>query len=258
MSHTKRDAEASQLRFQIAADSFRAHRAEAAQSELEQALTLDPANADAYNLKGLIALSQGADLTREVEVLGCMKGQDAEALRKDAGGRFRQAEGAFRKALELRPDFPDAWNNLAVTLLQLEDFAKAAEAANHALSSLSYAEPEVARANLGWALYKKGDLQGAWKELHQAAVRAPGFCVGHYRLAKVYLERGAQDEATEEIDAVVSRPTCPIQEAYLLGGLIHHRRNDMAKAKELFSRCIALAPRGCLAAECKRYEEMIQ
>jgi Tfp pilus assembly protein PilF len=246
------------LRFQIAADSFRAHRTEAALAEIEQALALDPNNAEAYNLKGLVALSQGAELTREVEVLACMKGPDAEALRKDAGTKFRAAEGAFRRALALRPDFPDAWNNLSVTMLQLEDFAKAAESAEHALQSLSYGEPEVARANLGWALYKRGDLAGAWKELHEAAVRSPGFCVGHYRLAKVYLERGAADEATEEVDAVVARPECPIQEAFLLGGLLHHRRRDLAKAKELFSRCIGLAPRGCLAAECRRYEEMVQ
>jgi Tfp pilus assembly protein PilF len=257
-SHTKQDAEASQLRFQIAADSFRTHRDEAALAEIEQALVLDPKNADAFNLKGLIRLSQGAEYNREVEVLTCMKGEDAVSLRRDAGGKFRQAEADFRRAVALRQDFPDAWNNLAVAMLQLEDFSEAATAAAHALTSLSYGEPEVARANLGWALYKKGDLQGAWKELHEAAVRSPGFCVGHYRLAKVYMDRGAEDEAAEEVDAVVSRRECPIQEAFLLAGLVHHRRQEMARAKELFSHCIALAPRGCLAAECRRYEEMIQ
>jgi hypothetical protein len=74
----------------------------------------------------------------------------------------------------------------------------------------------------------------------------------------VYLDRGQLDQAAEEIDAVTSNPACPIQEAFLLGGLVHQRRKEVAGAHALFERCLAIAPRACLAAECRRYAELPQ
>jgi predicted negative regulator of RcsB-dependent stress response len=94
--------------------------------------------------------------------------------------------------------------------------------------------------------------------LHEAVARAPGFCVGRYRLAKVYVDRGQYDEAADEIDAVVGNVACPIQEAFLLAGLVHQHRGDSAGAHALFDRCVSAASRACLAAECKRYAEMVQ
>jgi len=88
--------------------------------------------------------------------------------------------------------------------------------------------------------------------------RSPGFCVGRYRLAKVYVERGQYDEASEQLDAVVSNAACPIQEAFLLGGIVRQHGQDGTGARALFEKCVTLAPRACLAGECKRYEEMIQ
>jgi type IV pilus assembly protein PilF len=254
----KRDADQSQIRYQLAADYFRNRRIEAAMDELQKALEMDPENADAMNLMGLISLQQGAEYVAQAETDNCLRGSDEETVRRQANAKFRQAEQELRKATALRPQFSEAWNNLAVAGLSLQEFDLAASAARNALKDVTYAEPEVARANLGWALYQKKDNEGAWKELHEAAARAPGFCVGRYRLAKVYVERGEYDRAAEELDAVVSSTSCPIQEAFLLGGLVHQRRKDAKGARELFGRCADLAPRSCLAAQCKRYTEMLQ
>jgi Tfp pilus assembly protein PilF len=254
----KRDTEQAQIRYQLAADYFRNRRIESAVEELQRALQLDPQNADAYNLLGLIDLQQGAEYVAQVETDACLQGADAEAVRRDATARFRDAEEKLTKATELRPDFSEAWNNLAVAALNLESYDLAITAARNALKNVTYAEPEVARANLGWALFLKKDIQGAWKELHEAVARAPGFCVGRYRLAKVYVERGQYDRAGEELDGVLGGGQCPVQEAYLLGGMVAERGKATAKARDLFARCAQLAPRSCLAAECRRYSEMIQ
>jgi hypothetical protein len=64
------------------------------------------------------------------------------------------------------------------------------------------------------------------------------------------------DEASEEVEAVVSNPDCPIQEAYLLAGLVRQKRRDGPGARTLFDRCVAMAPRACIAAECRRYASM--
>ncbi|HEY2902193.1 MAG TPA: tetratricopeptide repeat protein [Polyangia bacterium] len=254
----KRDLDQSQIHYQLAADSFRNRRIEAAMDELQKALSMDPENADAMNLLGLINLQQGSEYVAQAETENCLRGADEETVRQQANAKFRQAEQELRKATTLRPKFSEAWNNLAVAGLSLKDFDLAATAARNALKDVTYPEPEVARANLGWALFQAKDNEGAWRELHEAAARSPGFCVGRYRLAKLYVERSDYERASEELDAVTSSATCPIQEAFLLSGLVHERRKDAAGARALFGRCAELAPRGCLAAQCKRYAEMLQ
>jgi len=89
---------------------------------------------------------------------------------------------------------------------------------------------------LGWAYYQKKDVQSAWKELHEAVSRAPGFCVARYRLAKVYLDRGETDQAMDALAPVVSDvKRCPIQEAQLLGGLLNERRGSWRRHGNYFS-----------------------
>jgi len=257
-SRPKRDSEQSQIRYQLAAGYFRDQRVEAAMEELQKALQADPENADAYNMLGIIALRQGHDYLTQLEVSSCLKGRDAELVRADAQAKFREAATHLGKAVELRPDFAEAWNNLSVAQLQLQSWDLSIEAARNALKYATYATPEMARANLGWAYYQKKDIQNAWKELHDAVSRAPGFCVARYRLAKVYLDRGETDQASDALAPVISDvKRCPIQEAQLLGGLLHERKRDTAAARELFQRCVDMGPRSCAADECRRYAQLI-
>lgn len=254
----KRNPEQANLRYELAVNDYQARRIEAAIEDLNEALRADPDNADAHHMLGIIALNQGADYVAQAEGTSCLRGSDAALVREDATQRFREAERHIKRAVELRPDFPMAWNNLAVTALQLQDWELAITAATNALKAATYAEPEIARANLGWAHFHKRDLQRAWKELHEAVSRAPGFCVGQYRLAKVYFDRGDFPAAAEHADAVVSNKDCPIQEAFLLGGLVSERLKRRERATELFDRCVTMSPKSCLAAECTRYGEMLQ
>jgi Tfp pilus assembly protein PilF len=258
-SRPKRDPEQSQIRYQLAAGYFRDQRVEAAIEELQKSLQADAENADAYNMLGIIALRQGHDYLAQLETASCLRGKDAESVRGDAQAKFKEAIKNLRKAVELRPEFPEAWNNLSVAEFQLQSWDAAIEAAQNALKDAAYATPEMARANLGWAYYQKKDIQSAWKELHEAVSRAPGFCVARYRLAKVYVDRGETDQAMDALAPVVSDVRrCPIQEAQLLGGLLNERKRELASARELFQRCIDMAPRSCVADECRRYAKLIQ
>jgi len=258
-SRPKRDPEQSQIRYQLAAGYFRDQRVEAAIEELQKALQSDTENADAYNMLGIIALRQGHDYLAQLETASCLKGKDAESVRGEAQAKFKEAIKSLRKAVELRPEFPEAWNNLSVAEFQLQSWDAAIEAAQNALKDAAYGTPEMARANLGWAYYQKKDIQNAWKELHEAVSRAPGFCVARYRLAKVYVDRGDTDQAVDALAPVLSDvKRCPIQEAQLLGGLLNERKRELTTARELFQRCIDMAPRSCIADECRRYAQLIQ
>jgi Tfp pilus assembly protein PilF len=257
-SQPKRDPDQSFIRYQLGVEYFKSQRIEAAVEELEKALVADPENADAHHMLGIIALRQAHDYIQQGETTDCLAGKDAELVRQDAQRRFKQAEVYFRKAVSYRPEFPAAWNNLAVTAIWLEEWPTAVSAANQALKDSTYTEPEVARSNLGWAYLQLKDTQKAWKELHEAVSRAPKNCVARYRLAKVYFERGDMDQAAENVDSVVEDARCPIQEAFMLGGLVHQRRKNRDRARALFKRCVDMAPRSCAAAQCRRYGQLIR
>jgi Tfp pilus assembly protein PilF len=255
----KRDADQSQVRYQLAVGYFQNRRVEAAVEELQKAIDADPQNADAYNLLGLIALKQAYDYEAQAETLSCLKGSDEQIVRMEENRKLREAADSFRKAIALRPEFPEAWNSLSAVALLLREWDQAVEAAGNALKDATYASPVLARANLGWAYFNKKDLQNAWKELYEAVSRSPGFCVGRYRLAKVYLERGDVAQSVDAIDPLLADgKRCPIQEAFLLGGLLYERRKDTAKARELWKTCAEMSPRSCVADECRRYAQMVQ
>lgn len=254
----KRNPEESLIHYQLAADSLKNRRVEAALAELQRAIDLDPENPEAWNLMGIIALQQGAEYMAQLEVQACLKGADAETVRRDATARFKEAEQRFRKAVELRPGYSEGWNNLAVAALHLQEYGEAARAGTEALKDVTYNAPELARANLGWAYFHQKQIQNAWKELNDAVSRSPGFCVGRYRLGRVYLERGEYAAAAEQLEAVVGNPQCPIQEAVLFAGLVQSRRKQPERARELFQRCVQMAPRSCIAGECRRYAELTQ
>ena len=258
-TRTKRDPDQSQVRYQLAVGYFDNRRVEAAMEELQKAIEADPENSDAYHMLGLIALKQAHDYAEQAETFSCLKGVDAQSVRSEENKKLKEAERLFRKAVEFRPNFPQAWNSISTVALLLQAWDPAIEAAENALKDPTYDAPVFAHANLGWAYFQKKDLQNAWRELHESVSRAPGFCVGRYRLAKVYLERGDVEQSVDAIEPVLADgKRCPIQEAFLLGGLLHQRRKDTEKARELFRACADMSPRSCAAEECRRYARLIQ
>ncbi len=253
-----RNPEQSQVQYQLSVDCYRGRRVEAALEELAKSLAADPDNHDAHNLWGIIALNQGSDYLAQAETIACLKGNDDATVRAEAVRKFREAQLHFRKATEIKNDFSAAWNNLAVASLQLREWEEAMKSAQNALRDITYAEPQVARANLGWAYFQKKEVHNAWKELHESVARTPGFCVGRFRLARVYVERGDLDQAADEVESVTANKQCPIQEAFLLAGIVAKRRQKNDSARAFFQQCVDMAPRSCVANECKGYGEMIQ
>ena len=96
-------------------------------------------------------------------------------------GKNDGAAACFSKALELKPDYAGAHNNLGYVLLQQ---GKAAEAIIHFRKAIEL-NPKSAEAhfNLGTALAKSGDSQGTLAELNQAVELEPANQAYHNLLA---------------------------------------------------------------------------
>ncbi|HDI59102.1 MAG TPA: tetratricopeptide repeat protein [Desulfobacteraceae bacterium] len=101
-------------------------------------------------------------------------------LAYDELDRLDLADQHFSRALELKPDFSEARNNLAVVLLKQGQYAAAIDHLERILEDLLYPTPQLAACNLGWAYYRTGRQQKA----EQA-----------YRLALSHYKQGvAQDQ----------------------------------------------------------------
>jgi Tfp pilus assembly protein PilF len=244
------DPDASDKRFLLGADYFTKGLVGPALEELLKAVELNPKNADAHNLLGLVFLRKGADSEEISQRAQCLRGQELRLEQQEMDAQFGKAEQQFREAMRLKEGFSEALNNLAVVAIHFGRYDEAIALEERALANIIYREPFAAEGNLGLAYLGKSDLARAAKALRQALFEQPQFCVGRYRLAKVYYEQKEYDRAAEELEKVTGDKACPIQEAFHLAGLVSLRRQDRPRAAELFERCVALAPRSCLAKEC--------
>lgn len=250
-AQTRVDPEASEKRYLLGADYFNKGHVGPALEELLKAVELNPNNPEAHNLLGLVFLRKGAEAEELSTRNQCLKGEELRLEKQEMDAQFKKAEEQFDKAVQLKPEFSEARNNLAVVMIHFGRYDEAVKLEEKALSNIVYHEPYAAQGNLGQAYLEKHDLVRAAQALRQAVFEQPRFCVGRYRLAKVYYESKEWDRAAEEIEQVTSDKACPIQEAYQLAGLVALRRNDRDKAQQMFARCVELAPKSCLATECK-------
>jgi len=242
--------------YDVAVASFHNGMFEDAKLQLEKALAADPKHADSYYLRGILLLQEGKTLLTAIEGEQCLTDAASDQQRDRAQTLHRQAGEAFRAAAEHFADGAAgrgrAYNSLAVVALHFHDSEHALEHARLALGQKFYADRYSALANLGWAFYQDGDLVSATAELRQAVLLNPDYCVGRYRLAQVYLDVGAHEAAIEQAQTVADDPRCPIQDAHRILGAARLRAGQDAEAQTAFQRCVALAPRSCLASECQR------
>lgn len=174
--------------------------------------------------------------------------RNALGLVYHALGKLDEAYAQYKEAVRLKPGFSEAYNNLGVLLIDMGRYDEAIAAFKVALQDILYATPSLAEGNLGWAYYKKGDVEQAQRHLRNAVAATPGFCRGYEWLARIALDQDHGDEAVASVkrfrkycvdDPAVAKDIAPAyvhaMDYYL--GLGYLKLGDSSSAREAFAAC---------------------
>lgn len=250
--HTEKDIAKSATRLDLAKDFLRKHQLEAAETESNRALSLNPANDEAYVIRGLTHMVRAIDTMRTLEIESCLTGVDAEVTQRDLDTHLKKADLDFERATKVTPDYGEGWANRGVVHNLLEDYSGASQYFEKALENpMRLDSPSLTRAHLGWSFFHQHKLVEAAKELRQAVQFQPNMCVATYRLARVYFAREEWEKAAELFQAVSDDPSCGSQEASLYLMKTRMQQGLVDDARRARDACLKLSPKSCIASQCR-------
>lgn len=166
-------------------------------------------------------------------------------------GEFQLSLDHFKKALELRPEFPQAWNNMGTVYLLLRQWDLAINCFQMAVGDILYRTPHFAYNNMGLAYIKKEQYQKAIASFHKALKSAPSYSPASTNMGIALERMNRWEEAIDAYqDAISVDPEYPASHFHL--GRLYIRLNRNAEAAEELHQTIKLDPRGHLAQEAKK------
>ena len=234
---------------------YRTEDAEDALAEARTALSMDPANAEAYRYLGLALYSDGHYAAALHAFNEALAREPAGALANadvyfDMGithrdqGDLRRAAVAYRHALSLRSDFWEAHTNLGVVL---HDEGKFDEAIAEYRSAKRLRPDEASvRNNLGNTLCDKEDFDSAITEFKDLYLQSPEWEGGHNCLARAYMSKRDYPAAIRELRAAISANPSGAAEHRVLGqALLLSGRDE--EAVEVLRQAVMLNPESGLA-----------
>jgi Flp pilus assembly protein TadD len=150
-----------------------------------------------------------------------------------------EAIAAYRRAVTLKPDFPEAHNNLGIALREKGQLDAATAAYRQALAlKPDYSEAHI---NLGNVLREKGELGEAIVAYRWAIALKSDFPKAHYNLANTLRDIGQMDEAIAAYrQAVTLNPN--YAEAHNNLGNTLREKGELDDAITSYRQAIAFAP----------------
>jgi type IV pilus assembly protein PilF len=219
-----RQSRGAEIHHDLGVEALRAGRAQEALQEFDQALKMNERFPEASLGRGLVM--------------------------EFAFGRMDEAEKAYRRALLLRPDYPEAHNNLGQLLAKTGRPQEALAEFDLAIADMMYREPYVARCNKGQALYRMGRRDEGLAELRSCVSLSPRYCTGRRELGRILLGEGRVKESLEHLTAYAE--TCKQADSQLQLGLARMKGGDLPGAREAFEKCRELGAGQPEADECGR------
>jgi tetratricopeptide (TPR) repeat protein len=158
-------------------------------------------------------------------------------------GDFPGALADLKKAVDLKPDLPDAWAYYGQALLRTGDPATATEAYRKALA----ADPHSFAANMQMAILLKeaDDMPGALECLRRAQQVRPKNLALRYQFASIALHDGKLESARSGLEEIVKESPA-YTEAHVMLATIYYRlkrKEDGDRERAIVQKLIAEAQR---------------
>ena len=179
---------------------------------LEKARGIAPNIPEVYSLTADIMMRQGKteqaiDSYRDMvkATPDAIEGHMALGSLLEQSGDKEGAMAAFEKALDIRPGFAPAANNLA-WLMANSDEPDLGEALRLAMiAKEAYPEDPLIADTLGYVHYKRGSYRLALTQFTEAVDRRPDMPVLRYHLAKALHAGGQTDKARKELERALDQ-----------------------------------------------------
>ena len=177
--------------------------------------------------------------------------------------RFDEALQSYDRAIQLKPDYPEAHNNRGIVLQELERFDEALQSYDRAIQ-LKPDYPE-AYNNRGIALQELRRFDEALQSYDRAIQLKPDYPEAHYNRGNALKELRRLDEALQSYDrAIQLKPDYP--EAHYNRGNALKELKRFDEALQSYDRAIQLKSdypeahfnRGIVLKELKRFDEALQ
>lgn len=173
--------------------------------------------------------------------------------------RFDLAEEKIRKALELKPDYSDARNNLSRVLIERGQFLEAAAQAEKVVADLTYTSPDRANVNLGMAYFKLNRFNEAREALLRAIELQRDNCLAHSFFGRTFFEQKEWKRASEALDRAVGY--CmrnQYDEPHYYSALAYYQLGLTKKSEARFVELIKIYPDGKYVQKSKEMLELIR
>lgn len=126
----------------------------------------------------------------------------AQGIELYEAGQYKDAVEEFKKSIRLKPQSPNAYNELGITYAELGQYKEAIKAFKQAIRL----NPKNASgySNLGLAYYRAGKFKEAIEPFQQALRLAPDNAVVHDNLGLAYSACGQYDEAVNSFKQAIN------------------------------------------------------
>ncbi len=172
-------------------------------------------------------------------------------------GKYEIAEKKYLKALELRPVFSDARNNLGVNYLEMQRWDDAIKQFKMVTDDLFFQNHDDASMNLALAYHGKGDNTTALAVLRPVVARNPQNAAAHLNLGRVYNADERVELAIGEFKKAVEINHDYATAHYYLG-LAYLKEKNMSLALKAFKEVVRIAPDAEIGQLSKEYVDMLK
>jgi tetratricopeptide (TPR) repeat protein len=197
------------LHFLLALSYFGVKDLAKAETNVRQALALDPKTPDAYTLLANIHLARGAAEEAKADLRAAIAAHPrsllnymALATQYEKEGNWEEAKKLCANAHEIDPVSPMVADELAFLYLEHGGDVNTAVSLAQIAKEKMPDSPVTADA-LGWAYYKLGSLSSAVVQLKESSDKAPNNPVYHYHLGMAYMASRQLDLARQSLRAAL-------------------------------------------------------